>query len=108
MLPLAVDAENALRPAPFRFDAIKAAVASDIEHGLAGEISGQTLLDHFPGFAWMIDRLAHHAFGFGEYSVAEIDPMKPRLENFQAGQDFVARHNESKSRAHGRGRLLRA
>src|SRR5436190_1004135 len=81
MLPLAVDAENAMRAAPFRFDAIKAAVASDIEHALARQSGRQTLLDQFPGFARMIDRLAHHALSLRENSVAEIDPVKPRLEN---------------------------
>ena|SRR2546421_1605149 len=85
-----------MRAAPFRFDAIKAAVASDVEDTLPRQIGRQTLLDHFPGFARMIDRLAHHAFGLREDSIAEIDPVKPGLKNFQTDQDFVTPHTNQR------------
>ena len=35
-----VDAEHPLGPAPLHLDRVEAAVAADIEHGLAGEILG--------------------------------------------------------------------
>src|SRR5205085_5564566 len=63
---------------------------------LPRQIGRQTLLDHFPGFARMIDRLAHHAFGLREDSIAEIDPVKPRLKNFQTDQDFVTPHTNQR------------
>src|SRR2546423_14877906 len=92
MLALAVNAEDAARATAFCCDAIKAAIATDIEQAFARQVRGQTLLNHFPGLARMIDRFAHHAFGLGEDSVAEIDPMKPRLEQLQPVQNLGACH----------------
>src|SRR6185437_5090923 len=65
MLALTVDAEDAARAAAFRFNAIKPAVATNVEQAFACQVGRQTLLDHFPGLARMIDRLAHHAFSLG-------------------------------------------
>jgi hypothetical protein len=90
MLPLSIHAKDAAGSAAFRFDAIKSAVATDVEHALSGQVRGQTLPDDFPGLARVIDGFAHHALGFGEYSTAEIDLVKPGLEHLQSAQDFVA------------------
>ena len=38
-----VDAEHARRAAPLHLDRVEAAVAADVEHGLAGEVLGQGL-----------------------------------------------------------------
>ena len=43
----------------------------------------------------MIDRLTHHAFGLGENAAAEVDTMKPRLENLESANNFVACHGYS-------------
>jgi hypothetical protein len=92
MLPLAVDAEDASCAAAFRFDAIEAAIATDIEHAFAGQVRRKTSLNYFPALARMIDGLAHHAFSLGEDSVAEIDSVEPGLEQLEAAQNFRARH----------------
>src|SRR2546421_10998588 len=82
MLSLAINAEDPVRSAAFRFDAIKTAVAADIQQAFPREICWETPLNDLPGFTRMIGGLAHYALGLGENSVSEIDPVKPRLEDF--------------------------
>src|SRR5205085_8025199 len=82
----------AARAAAFRLNAIKSAVATDIQQAFARQVGRKTSLNHFPGLARMIDRFAHHALSLGEDSAAEIDSMKPRLKQLQSAQNFRARH----------------
>jgi hypothetical protein len=96
VLPLRVYAEDTLGATAFHFDAIKAAVAADIENGLTAQVRGQTLLDQLLRRSRMIDRFAHDALGLGESLVAEIDTMKPRFKDLQAGEDLVACHRRHK------------
>jgi hypothetical protein len=81
VLPLAIDAENATRAAPFRFEAIESAIAADIEDAFSRQIGWQTLAHDFPGFTRVIHRLAHDGLRLCEKSVAQIDAMEPRFED---------------------------
>src|SRR4051812_30455517 len=92
MLALTVDSEDAVRADSLCLDAIKAAVAADIENAFAGQIQGQALPDHFPARCWMLDRLAHDALGFRKQTITEIDAMEPGLENLETVENFGARH----------------
>ncbi len=96
MLALAIHAEDTPGAAALRFHAIETAVAADVEQALVRQVLGQTLADDFPGFARMIDRLAHHAFRFGKNALAEIDAMEPGFMDLQAAENLVASHNRQR------------
>src|SRR4051812_50019977 len=92
MLALAVHTEDGARAESFCFDAVKAAVASDIEQALAAKIFGQALPNDLPGWLRMLDRFAHHTLGFREQAVTEIDAMEPGLEDLETVENFRASH----------------
>ena len=82
-----VDAEHALGAAPLHLDRVEAAVAADVEHGLAGEVRRDRVGERSPLHRRVV---AEEMVGRGRDAV-EVDVVEPGPERLRAAPDLLPR-----------------
>src|SRR2546423_11317992 len=90
MLTLTIYSQHSLSAAPLSFDRVEAGITTDVQHRFARQILRKAFTDRAPNAGRMIGWFTAHALSFCEESVSEINPVEPRLEPFEFGNDLCA------------------